>query len=110
LLVIWFAYTQVAIISTFYLVYTKQFGAMLKDFKSHIGATLGQSVLYNLGWVAFALSATAIATSIVTAISESYIILGVILGIFVNKEKLKLNQLIGIVLAGGGIILLGLIT
>ncbi len=110
LVVIWFAYTQVALISTFYLVYTKKFGAMLKDFKAHVGATLGQSLLYNLGWVAFALSVTAIATSIVTAISESYIILGVILGIFVNREKLKFNQLVGIVLAGGGIILLGLIT
>jgi drug/metabolite transporter (DMT)-like permease len=106
LMVIWFAHTQLAIICAVYLLFTKQFHPMLMDLKSHLKSTLSQSVLYNLGWVAFALATTSIATSIVTAVSESYIILGVILGIFINREKLKRHQVVGIILASGGIIAL----
>ena len=83
---------------------------MVVDLKSHLKSTLGQSLLYNLGWVAFALATTTIATSIVTAVSESYIVLGVILGIFVNREKLKRHQVVGVALALGGIIALSSFT
>lgn len=110
LMVIWFAHTLLAIICAVYLLYTKNFHTMLVDLKSHINATLSQSVLYNLGWVAFAFATSSIATSIVTAISESYIILGVILGIFINREKLRRHQYVGIALAAGGIIALSVFT
>lgn len=109
LLVIWFAHTQLAVICAIYLVYTKNFRKMFVDLKLNFKSTLGQSVLYNLGWVAFALATATIATSIVTAISESYIILGVILGIFVNREKLRRHQMVGLVFAVGGIIALSLL-
>ncbi len=108
LMVIWFAHTQLAIICAIYLIYTKKFQAMIVDLKSHLQSTLGQSILYNLGWLAFAFATTTIATSIVTAISESYIVLGVVLGIFVNREKLKRHQIVGLIFAIGGIIALSL--
>jgi len=110
LMVIWFAHTQLAIVCAAYLIYTKQFHKILIDLKSHLKSTLGQSLLYNLGWVAFALATTSVAISIVTAVSESYIVLGVILGIFVNREKLKRHQIIGIILAAGGILALSAFT
>ena len=102
LMVIWFTHTQLAIISFIYLFYKKNFRGSAAEFKS----TLGPSVLYNVGWVAFAMASTLAAISIVTAISESYIILGVLLGIFVNHEKIKRYQLVGIILACSGIIAL----
>ncbi len=108
LLVIWFAHTLLAIICAVYLIYTKKFHTMIVDLKSHLESTLGQSILYNLGWLAFAFATTTIATSIVTAISESYIVLGVILGIFVNREKLRRHQIVGLIFAVGGIIALSL--
>lgn len=108
LFVVWLAHSLVAIISAAYLLYTKKFHTMLVDLRSHLRNTLGQSLLYNFGWVAFALATTSVATSIVTAISESYIILGVILGIFINHEKLKRYQIIGIILSAGGIIALSM--
>jgi uncharacterized membrane protein len=37
--------------------------------------------------------------SISVAISESYIIIAVLLGYFVNKEKLRKHQIIGLTLA-----------
>ncbi len=106
LMVIWFAQTQLAIISAIYLIYTKKFSAIFNDITSHLKSTLGQGILYNFGWIAFAFATTTIATSIVTAVSESYIVLGVILGIFVNREKIKRHQIIGIILACLGIIAL----
>ena len=110
LMVIWFAQTMLFIISTIYLIYTKQFHTMFLDLRYHLKSTLGQGVLYNLGWIAFAFATTILATSIVTAVSESYIILGVILGIFVNREKLRLHQFIGIILVIIGILGLAVLT
>ena len=108
LMVIWFAHTQLAIICAIYLMYTKKFQAMIIDLKFHLKSTLGQSILYNLGWLAFAFATTTIATSIVTAISESYIVLGAMLGILVNREKLRRHQIVGLIFAVGGIIALSL--
>ena len=110
LMVIWFAHTQLAVICTIYLLYIKKFHTMWLDLETHLKATLGQSLLYNLGWIAFAMATTSIATSVVTAISESYIVLGVILGIFVNREKLRRHQVVGIILASIGIIALSAYT
>lgn len=109
LMVIWFAHTELAIICAIYLMYTKKFYAMMVDLRSHLESTLAQSALYNLGWLAFAFATTTIATSVVTAISESYIVLGVILGIFVNREKLKRHQIVGLIIAIGGILALSLL-
>lgn len=106
LMVIWFAQTEVALFCSIYLIYTGKLYGILTNLKSHLKSTLGQGILNNLGWVAFALATTTLATSIVAAISESYIILGVILGIFVNRERLRLNQFIGIILVVGGILML----
>jgi len=106
LMVIWFAQTQIAVMCIIFLVYTKQFRPVLTGLISHLKLTLGESLLYNLGWVAFALATTSVAISIVTAISESYIVLGVILGIFVNHEKIRRYQIVGIVLATIGILAL----
>lgn len=110
LMVIWFAQTEVALFCSIYLIYTRKLSDVLMNLKSHLKSTLGQGILNNLGWVAFALATTTLATSIVAAISESYIILGVILGIFVNREKLRLNQFIGIVLVVGGILTLSALS
>ncbi len=110
LMVIWFAQTEVLIMATIYLISTKQMHVVLKDLKSHFKSTLGQSLLYNSGWIAFALATTAIATSIVTAVSESYIILGIVLGIFVNHERLRPHQVFGVFMASGGIVALSVFS
>jgi drug/metabolite transporter (DMT)-like permease len=110
LMVIWFAQTMLVIISTIYLIYAKQLNSVFIDLKYHLKATLGQGILYNLGWIAFAFATTAFATSIVTAVSESYIILGVIFGIFINRERLRRHQFIGIILVIIGILGLATLT
>jgi uncharacterized membrane protein len=55
--------------------------------------------------MSFAKSATLIPIGLTTAISESYIALAVLLGLYFNKEKLRYHQFIGI-----GIIIAGVIA
>lgn len=49
-------------------------------------------------WLAYALATTRLPISITIAITESYVALAAILGIFINKEKLQKHQFVGIVI------------
>ncbi len=55
------------------------------------------SALDTLGWVAFAYSTIHIPIGLATGISESYIALAVLLGLFINREKLKVHQFLGVI-------------
>jgi drug/metabolite transporter (DMT)-like permease len=59
-----------------------------------------------VAWVSFAKATTFIPIAIATTISESYIALAVLLGLFVNREKLRTHQILGITLATFGVIIL----
>lgn len=56
-------------------------------------------ILDNLAWIAFAFSMVYAPIGITVALSESYIIIAVMLGIFINKERLERHQKLGLVLA-----------
>jgi drug/metabolite transporter (DMT)-like permease len=64
----------------------------------------------NIAWIAFAFAMTLSPIGITTALSESYIIIAVLLGIFVSKEKLEQHQKIGLVVAVGSAVLLALLS
>jgi drug/metabolite transporter (DMT)-like permease len=55
-----------------------------------------QGILDNIAWVSFAAAVLVLPISITIAISESYIALGMLLGILINKERLQRHQYIGI--------------
>jgi drug/metabolite transporter (DMT)-like permease len=78
----------------------------LSDLKNHPKLIIGQSILDNTAWVAFAVSTTHVPIAIATAISESYIALAVFLGLFLNHEKLRPHQMAGVALAVVGVIAL----
>lgn len=65
-------------------------------------------VLDNIAWIAFALAMTLAPIGITVAISESYIIIAVLLGIFIGKEKLLRYQYVGLLLAVAGAIALSI--
>jgi len=77
-------------------------GKLLKvfsDFKQN-PKSLGAMVIFDNGaWIAFAYAMTYAPIGIAVALSESYIIIAVLLGIFINKERLQIHQKIGLVLA-----------
>ncbi|MEK9173423.1 MAG: DMT family transporter [Patescibacteria group bacterium] len=110
LLTIWFTSLMIAVFCFIYFVVKGSVGSLAGDFKKHTKAIINSSVFDNAAWISYAFATTYIPISIATTISESYIALAVGLGILVNKEKVNWHQVVGIVLAVSGVILLSLTT
>ncbi len=110
LTIIWFADGLIMVFSAFYLIKMGSFRHFWKDLHTHPVPIIGQSVLDNVAWVSFGFATSIIPISITSAISESYIILAVLLGILINREKLRTHQKIGILLAIVSVILLSTVS
>jgi drug/metabolite transporter (DMT)-like permease len=82
-----------------YLFFTGRIGRMVRDFRSHVSVLLPTGILDKAAWVAFAFSMTLAPIAVAVALSESYIIVAVILGLAINKEKLEGHQKFGLGLA-----------
>ncbi len=103
---IWFSHGTLALVSGLYILRSGQMRSVIQDIRSH-PVTIGcQSVFDNLAWIAFAIAATLIPISIATTISGGYVALGVLLGIFVSRERVRGHQAFGIALVSIGIIAL----
>jgi drug/metabolite transporter (DMT)-like permease len=67
------------------------------------------TTLFDTGaWVFYAFAISEKEVGIITAITESYTIIGVILGVLVNKEKIKLHQALGGMIAIAACIVLAM--
>jgi len=80
-----------------YLVRHKRLRGSFSRFKNNIGVMLPMSISDKTAWLAYAVSMTLVPIGVATALSESYIVVAVILGILVNKERLHMHQRIGLV-------------
>lgn len=110
LMTIWFAHSLVALFCFLYLLLKGELSRLSTDLKAHGGIIAAQSVLDNAAWLAYAGATTLIPIAIATTISESYIALAVLLGIFVNREHLRPHQILGVALAILGVLGLSLIV
>src|SRR3989344_3880433 len=106
LITIWFAHSLVAVVCGAYILFKGEFWNLISDFKKYPKPIIGQSILDNVAWVSFAKATTYIPIAIATTISESYIALAVLLGLFVNRERLRTHQIVGVTLAIIGVIML----
>lgn len=106
LVTIWFAHSFLAVICGAYIFSKGEFFSLVSDFRKNPKPIIAQSILDNVAWLSFATATTYIPIAIATTISESYIALAVLLGLFVSREKLKKHQLAGVALATIGVITL----
>ena len=106
----WFTSLLIAIVCGSALVWQSRFGEMIREVRRSASLILNVSFFDNLAWVAFAASMLYIPVGVATGISESYIVVAVILGIIFNHERLKRHQWIGLVLCIVSAVLLALIT
>ncbi len=97
-------------VSGAYLLFTGRLGKMTRDFHSHLILLLPMGIIDKAAWVAFAFAMTLAPIAIAVALSESYIIIAVILGLAVNKEKLARHQKLGLTLAMFSAITLAIMT
>ncbi len=79
---------------------------ILSDIKKNPSIIVLQSFLDNAAWISYAYATILIPIGIAATISESFIVVGALYGVILNKEKLKKHQFFGIGLALFSILLL----
>lgn len=72
---------------------------IIRDMNSNRSVLLQMSVADKTAWVAFAFAMTLAPIGIAVALSESYIIIAVLLGLAVNRERIAGHQKVGLVTA-----------
>lgn len=82
---------------------------MASNFRQHPLLVSAVSVFDNAGWLFFTYSASLILIPLATGISESYIALSALLGIFINRERLSTHQKIGLAITIISAVALGLL-
>jgi len=82
-----------------YIIYKGLFYRMVTDIRNNFKLVLTMSITDNIAWIAFAVAMSLAPIGIAVAISESYIIISVILGIIISREKLQLHQKVGLIFA-----------
>lgn len=110
LLTIWFTFACLAVVSLLYLGWQGQLKTLRRDLKRHGRIIFLESFFDTVAWLCFAFATTLIPVAITTTISEGYVVIAAALGIFINHERLKKHQIIGIILALGSILILSVIT
>jgi drug/metabolite transporter (DMT)-like permease len=98
LLTNWFISVGLTLITLVYLVYKKRSHELILDGEKNKKLIFAVSFIDNGAWVAFAYSTIYLPISVAAGITESYIVLAALLGLFYNKEKLKLHQYFGMVM------------
>lgn len=110
LLVNWSTSIFLTIVCLLYLAYNFKLHKLGLDGTKKTGLLLGLCAFDNAAWIAFAYATVLAPIAIAVSISQCFIIITVLLGIFVSREKLLRHQKVGIVLAIAIALLLALAT
>ena len=89
LVTIWFLHFVIFIIATIYISAKRKPQQLVKHIREQKGKLITMALLDNIAWIAFAAAMTFTQIAIAVALSESYIIIAVLLGVYVNKEYLR---------------------
>ncbi len=99
LVVNFFINTVLMIISLVYLLRRKTFKKLWSDVRLYPRMVAYMTILDNIAWVAFAFALSYSPIGIAVALSETYIVISVLLGVYFNKEKLEPHQKFGLLLS-----------
>ena len=110
IIAVWFGRALFSVIFAAYLLVKGRLVATLETSRAHAGLLFCVASLYLVAFLAFAMATTKSPISVVTTISQCYIVLTVLLGVRVNKEKLTRHQTAGIAAAVVGILVLAALS
>lgn len=99
--VIAFSWLVTCIITLFILLKKRRVGPLLKQVIPEWKLIVPMVILDISAWLCYAWALSLNHLSTTTSITESYVIIAFILGIFLNKEKISLWQIIGAILSLG---------
>ncbi len=106
----WFTSLFLAVVCIAYLAHKSKLHKLRIDGGKKAGLLFGLCVFDNTAWIAFAYATVLVPIAIAVSISQCFIIITVLLGIFVSREKLMRHQKIGVVIAIALAIALAAIT
>ncbi|MES2930499.1 MAG: DMT family transporter [Patescibacteria group bacterium] len=107
---IWFVHSFVGIVCIIRLFVTRSWRHLVKDISLHPIESFFVAVLDNGAWLAYAAAVIIIPISLTVAITESYIILAILLGVIINKERLLRHQWVGVIVTLAAILVLSYIS
>lgn len=110
LFVSWSTGSFIAVVCLLYLLITRRLSSVPALIVAHGRELFLVCLIGNASWISFAYATTFLPISIATAITEAYIALGVLLGVVVNRERLRPHQIVGVVCALIGVISLAAVT
>jgi drug/metabolite transporter (DMT)-like permease len=93
-----------------FMVHTGEINKIFKDFKKAKLSIIAETIFDNGAWLAYAFAVIYIPISIAITVSESYIILAVLLGVLINHERLKSHQYLGVAIAIAAVFLLSYLS
>jgi len=99
-----------ASVSFIFIVFRGGISKLVSDVCKNPAQILVMSIVDNVAWIAYAFAMVLVPIAIATGLSESSIIIAVLLGLFINKEKLQRHQKVGLIGAIVSAIVLAFIT
>jgi len=106
----WFISAFISIVVILYLFSQSRLSEIGRDWRLDKKLLLSVAALDNAAWISYSYSALYIPLAIATSLSEGFILVAGLLGLALNKEKLKRHQLLGFILAVVSVIMLAAIT
>jgi len=82
---------------------------LIQNFKLNWRLILIMVIIDLLAWLAYTFAVAKEELAITISITESYVVIALILGVIINKEKIKIVQYVGALLAIGSSLLIGLV-
>lgn len=80
------------------------------DFSMNRGLLLVSAITDNVAWIAYAFAMTIVPIAVATGLSESSVIIAVVLGLVINRERLQKHQAVGLVVAVLSALILAAVT
>lgn len=108
LIINWFISAFVAIVMAGYLTVFGEWSHIRRQWHTNTPLIISVGFMDNIAWIFFAYSVLTIPVAITTAISESYIVLASLLGLWLNRERLRRHQIVGLIVAAGAAVFLAL--
>ncbi|MFA6476564.1 MAG: EamA family transporter [Candidatus Paceibacterota bacterium] len=110
LMINWFLSLFIFIACLIFLTISGEWRKTLDHWRTEKRLIFSVGIIDNTAWVAYAYSTLYLPIAIAVSISESYIALAALLGIFLNHEKLKKHQYLGLIITVVAVVLLARIT
>ena len=95
LMVIWMPWLVIAILSVFFIWKREGLPRFFRNAKKFEGLIVAMAIFDTLAWLFFATAVLENELAITTAITESYPAIGILLGVWLNKERILPHQYAG---------------